>query len=131
MAEAMGAAGGHFSQGPLRWRKERKRVKKRILDPCCGGRMMWFDPTHPEAIFGDRRSEIITVTDRSHGRLNGQRVLKIEPDVLLDFRELPYPDGSFKLIAFDPPHLERAGARSWMAAKYGKLGPEITGDTPA
>lgn len=25
------------------------------------------------------------------------------------------------MIAFDPPHLERAGPKSWMAAKYGKL----------
>jgi len=103
-------------------------VPKRILDPCCGGRMMWFDHQHPEAIFGDRRSEVITVTDRSHGREDGQRTLRIEPDVLLDFRELPYPDGSFHLVAFDPPHLERAGAGSWMAAKYGKLGPDWRDD---
>ncbi|MDF3823072.1 anhydro-N-acetylmuramic acid kinase, partial [Leptospira sp. 96542] len=27
----------------------------------------------------------------------------------------------FKLVAFDPPHLVRAGPRSWLAAKYGKL----------
>ena len=32
-------------------------MQKRILDPCCGGRMMWFDRQHPEVIFGDRRSE--------------------------------------------------------------------------
>lgn len=99
-------------------------VPKRILDPCCGGRMMWFDRQHPETIFGDKRSETITVTDRSHGREDGQRTLRIEPDVLLDFRDLPYQDGTFKLIAFDPPHLERAGAKSWLAAKYGKLGPD-------
>ncbi len=40
----------------------------------------------------------------------------------MDFRALPYPDGAFKLVAFDPPHLVRAGPRSWLAAKYGKLG---------
>ena len=98
--------------------------QKQILDPCCGGRMMWFNRQHPEAIFGDRRSETLTVTDRSHGREEGQRTLRIEPDVLLDFRDLPYPDGTFKLVAFDPPHLERAGPKSWLAAKYGKLGPD-------
>jgi len=47
--------------------------------------------------------------------------LVIEPDTLIDFRALPYPNGSFKLVAFDPPHLVRAGPRSWLAAKYGKL----------
>jgi hypothetical protein len=47
--------------------------------------------------------------------------LRIEPDALIDFRKLPYADDSFKLIAFDPPHLVRAGPNSWLAAKYGKL----------
>jgi hypothetical protein len=93
----------------------------KILDPCCGSRMMWFDRGHPSAVFGDRRSETLTLTDRSHGNTNGTRTLRIDPDVLLDFRALPYPDDTFKLIAFDPPHLVRAGPRSWLAAKYGKL----------
>lgn len=94
----------------------------RVLDPCCGSRMMWFDRQHPDVVFGDCRSEVLTVTDRSHGRTNGTRTLCIEPDVLLDFRDLPYPDGAFSLVAFDPPHVVRAGPKSWLAAKYGKLG---------
>ncbi|SEN57670.1 hypothetical protein [Halomonas caseinilytica] len=94
---------------------------ERILDPCCGPRSMWFDRENPNAIFGDIRSEAITVTDRSHGRQDGKRILRIEPDELIDFRELPYADDTFRLVAFDPPHLERAGPKSWMAARYGKL----------
>lgn len=82
---------------------------------------MWFDRNDPRAIFGDLRSETITVTDRSHGNASGQRVVRIEPDTLMDFRALPYHDGTFHLVAFDPPHLVRAGPRSWLAAKYGKL----------
>jgi SAM-dependent methyltransferase len=93
-----------------------------VLDPCCGSRMWWFDRKHPSAIYGDRRQETITVTDRSHGNADGTRTLVIEPDQLMDFRALPFPDGTFKLVAFDPPHLVRAGPRSWLAAKYGKLG---------
>lgn len=96
--------------------------EKLILDPCCGPRMMWFDRQYPSAIFGDVRSETVTVTDRSHGRKDGTRTLHIHPDEVMDFRELPYPDGTFPLVVFDPPHLVRAGARSWLAAKYGKLG---------
>lgn len=95
---------------------------KSILDPCCGSRMMWFDRGHENVVFGDQRSETITVTDRSHGNESGTRTLRIEPDVLMDFRDLPYPDGSFKLVAFDPPHLVRAGPSSWLAAKYGSWG---------
>ena len=94
----------------------------RILDPCCGPRSMWFDTENPNAIFGDIRNETRVVTDRSHGREDGTRTLRIEPDVTIDFRDLPYDDNTFRLIAFDPPHLERAGPKSWMAARYGKLG---------
>ena len=93
-----------------------------ILDPCCGSRMMWFDRGHPDVLFGDQRSETLTVTDRSHGKQDGTRTLRIAPDVRMDFRALPYPDDSFYLVAFDPPHLVRAGPKSWLAAKYGKLG---------
>jgi hypothetical protein len=94
-----------------------------ILDPCCGSRMMWFDKNDPRATFGDQRSETIVVTDRTR-REDGTRTLRIEPDTLMDFRALPFEDGSFKLIAFDPPHLVRAGPKSWLAAKYGKLSPD-------
>ena len=94
---------------------------KTILDPCCGPRSMWFDPDNEAAVFGDQRCEQITVTDRSHGKADGKRVLRIEPDVVMDFRAIPYPDNSFALVAFDPPHLVRAGSKSWLAARYGKL----------
>lgn len=93
----------------------------KVLDPCCGSRMMWFDRQHPGVVFGDQRSEVLTVTDRSHGNPEGTRTLRIEPDTLLDFRCLPFGTGAFKLVAFDPPHLVRAGPKSWLAAKYGKL----------
>ena len=99
-----------------------------VLDPCCGSRMMWLDKQNPAVIFGDRRSETIVVTDRSHGNASGTRTLRIEPDALMDFRNLPFPDGSFKLVAFDPPHLVKAGPRSWLAAKYGKLGEDWRDD---
>lgn len=97
---------------------------KRVLDPCCGGRMMWFDRRNPDVVFGDRRHEVISVTDRSRGNPSGIRELRIEPDTVMDFRELPYLDETFKLVAFDPPHLVHAGPRSWLAAKYGKLSPD-------
>lgn len=94
----------------------------RMLDACCGSRMFYFDRQHPDVLFGDKRAETITVTDRSHGKQDGQRTLQIEPDIQLDFRQLPFADGSFHMVSFDPPHLVRAGPKSWLAAKYGKLG---------
>lgn len=83
--------------------------------------MMWFDRQHPDVVFGDQRTEVLTVTDNSRGNASGLRTIRIEPDTTLDFRALPYPDETFRLVAFDPPHLVQAGPRSWLAAKYGKL----------
>ena len=92
---------------------------------------MWFDHRHPDVVFGDRRRETLTVTDRSHGRADGTRTLTVAPDLLMDFRALPFADGAFALVAFDPPHLVRAGPRSWLAAKYGTLGQDWRDDLRA
>jgi SAM-dependent methyltransferase len=92
-----------------------------VLDPCCGSRMMWFDRNNQACLFGDQRAEYITVTDRSRGNKTGTRTIIIEPDTLMDFRAMPFPDETFWHVAFDPPHLVHAGPRSWLAAKYGKL----------
>ena len=102
-----------------------------VLDPCCGSRMMWFDRADPRAVFGDQRAETITVTDNSRGNTSGTRTIVIAPDTLLDFRALPYADGAFHLVAFDPPHLVQAGPRSWLAAKYGKLSDDWRADLRA
>ncbi|KPY02016.1 Methyltransferase [Pseudomonas amygdali pv. mori] len=85
----------------------------KILDPCCGSRMFWFDKANQQVLFGDIR-------DEEHLLCDG-RVLKVEPNVIMDFRSLPFEDGTFKLVVFDPPHLTRAGVDSWMRAKYGVL----------
>lgn len=105
-----------------------KTAAAHVLDPCCGSRMMWFNRTHPAAIFGDCRRETLAVTDKSRGNGSGIRAICIDPDTLLDFRALPYADGSFKLVVFDPPHLLHAGTRSWLAAKYGRLGKDWRDD---
>ena len=41
--------------------------------------------------------------------------------VIGDFRKIPYQNNSFKLVVFDPPHLVKAGEKSWLRLKYGKL----------
>lgn len=86
---------------------------KKILDPCCGSRMFWFDKQNPAAVYGDCRNE-------SHVLSDG-RVLNIAPNNLIDFRSLPYKDNQFSLIVFDPPHIEKAGDKSWLKKKYGRL----------
>lgn len=88
-------------------------MNTQILDPCCGSRMMWFDRKNPNVVYGDIRKE-------EHILCDG-RSLVIEPDVMMDFRDMPFKDGQFTLVVFDPPHLVKAGKQSWLAAKYGKL----------
>ncbi len=86
---------------------------KPILDVCCGSRMFWFNKKNPLAIFSDIR-------DESHVLCDGRK-LEIKPDILADFRKLPFSDNSFKLVVFDPPHLKGAGKNGWQAKKYGSL----------
>ena len=93
----------------------------KILDPCCGTRMMWFDRKNQLCLFGDIRKENISVKDTSHGNKSGVRHLEISPDSIIDFRCLPFSDKTFQLVVFDPPHIARAGSQSWQTAKYGKL----------
>jgi len=84
-----------------------------ILDACCGSRLFWFNKEHPNAVYVDKRSEEIIACD-------GRRVI-IRPDLIEDFRSLPFPDKSFKLVVFDPPHDMYAGKNSFTAQKYGNL----------
>lgn len=84
-----------------------------ILDMCCGSRMFWFDKQDERAVFSDIRTEQHTLCDG--------RKLVISPDVIADFRALPFADGAFPVVVFDPPHLERVGDNAWMGKKYGRL----------
>jgi hypothetical protein len=85
-----------------------------ILDPCCGSKMFYFDKENKDIIFADVRKENHTLCDG--------RALEINPDVIMDFTKMDFPDKRFKLVVFDPPHLTSLGKNSWMALKYGVLG---------
>jgi len=104
-------------------------MTKPILDACCGSRMFWFDRSDERAVFGDIRKETHTLKDKSSK--GGSRELVISPDDLIDFRDMPYPDFTFHLVVFDPPHLIRNGRSGWLAKKYGKLGADWREDIRA
>jgi ubiquinone/menaquinone biosynthesis C-methylase UbiE len=86
---------------------------KTVLDACCGSRMFWFDKNNPDCLFIDKRQE-------QHELCDG-RDLVVSPDMVADFRAMPFVDESFNLVVFDPPHLKQIGDSSWMAKKYGRL----------
>lgn len=96
---------------------------KHILDCCCGSRMFWFDKKNTDVLFCDIRELETELCDG--------RTLKIEPDLISDFRNMPFPDNSFKMVVFDPPHLHKLGQGTWMAQKYGVLFPTWETDIKA
>jgi SAM-dependent methyltransferase len=87
--------------------------KKPILDACCGGKQFWYDQHVPFVEYQDVRDADYVLCD---GRKFG-----IHPDHQGNFTDMAFPDGSFQLVVFDPPHLLHAGTDSWLAKKYGTL----------
>ena len=94
---------------------------KKILDVTCGSRSIWFDKQHPAAVYCDRRDEKYTGIWKSTQH-DSERKCIVHPDVVADFTDLPFPNNSFSLVVFDPPHLSHVGENSWTFKKYGKLG---------
>ncbi len=86
---------------------------KTILDACCSSRMFHFDKENPEVLFMDIRSEDILCSDG--------RKIKVRPDLVADFTNMPFKDDFFKLVIFDPPHDMYAGKNSYTSQKYGNL----------
>lgn len=91
---------------------------KKILDVTCGGRSIWFNKNHPLAVYTDRREGD---WEKRFGSNNSLYHCNIHPDIIADFRDLPFPDNSFHLVVFDPPHAEGLSDLSWIKKKYGSL----------
>lgn len=85
----------------------------RILDATAGSRMIWFDKENSDALFMDNRNFTDVLCDG--------RTLNVRPDIIADFRKMPFVDDTFYLVVFDPPHLVSAGQNSWLRKKYGIL----------
>ena len=96
----------------------------KILDVTCGDRTIWFQKKEPHTIYCDKRRE---EWEGMFGKvLNKQgkqkrRHLVIDPDIQCDFTDLPFPDNSFSLVVFDPPHIENLSENAWMRKSYGSL----------
>jgi len=94
---------------------------KLILDPASSMRSFYFDKKDKRVLFGDIRVK------ETHLLTNGQTI-HIEPDEVMDFRAIPYPDETFKIVVFDPPHMLNLSEKSWMRKKYGVLDKETWRD---
>jgi hypothetical protein len=94
---------------------------KLILDPASSMRSFYFDKKDKRVLFGDIRVK------ETHLLTNGQTI-HIEPDEVMDFRAIPYPNETFKVVVFDPPHMLNLSEKSWMRKKYGVLDKETWRD---
>ena len=90
---------------------------KFILDACCGGRMMWVNKHHPNVIYIDNRTE-------EKGFVKQRHNFDVQPDIVMDFRNIEFPDNSFKLVVWDPPHGLTFSDTSIMKKKFGCLNAE-------
>lgn len=77
--------------------------------------MFWFDREDERALFVDKRREAVHADTRE-----GRREIVVAPDILADFKSLPFAKSQFTLVVFDPPHTF-AGPKSWTRKKYGTL----------
>lgn len=97
---------------------------KMILDVTCGDRTIWFQKNEPHTIYCDKRREELegefgTVLNKQGKKKC--RHLVINPDVQCDFTDLPFPNGAFRLVVFNPPHIENLSENAWMRKAYGSL----------
>ena len=100
-----------------------KSKDKLILDATCGARMSWINKNHPDALY-------IDIREAPKGYVPERPNFSINPDLVLDFRNLPFPDRMFKLVFWDPPHIIRKGGKltGYMRNKYGCLDSETWKD---
>lgn len=76
-------------------------MKKVIPDATAGRRMMWLQKRREDTVFLDKRREV-------------------KPDIVADFRQLPFKDSIFDLVLFDPPHLS-TGETGVFRRKFGTI----------
>tara|TARA_R110000823_G_scaffold201504_1_gene332352 strand:- start:135 stop:629 length:495 start_codon:yes stop_codon:yes gene_type:complete len=94
--------------------------EKYILDACCGGKMFWFDKNNKNTVYCDiREVEKGTIQHESWS---------CKPDIIADYKDLPFDDESFNLIVWDIPHLIKSGT-GIINKKYGSLGDNWKEDT--
>ncbi len=90
---------------------------KFILDACCSARQFWYNKNHPNTTY-------IDIRDEDKGCMKSRPNFSVRPDIVMDFRKMDFPDNSFKLIVFDPPHMLTLGKTSMFRKRYGCLNAE-------
>ena len=76
--------------------------------------MFWFNKAHPNVLYIDNKP-------RAKGSYKPNPNWECKPDIVMDFTNLQFEDGKFKLVVWDPPHMKTLGETSVIRVKYGCL----------
>ena len=88
----------------------------KILDATAGFRGIWFGKNHPLVTFLDKRSGKYYYMSKS----GKKKCTEIKPDIVCEWKDIDYPDNTFDMIVFDPPHIIQ-DANCNMIVDYGNL----------
>lgn len=99
-----------------------KGLEMKILDATCGPKTIWYQKNHPFVTFMDCRKGIINRATENT-KLKHRRTWSVDPDIVSEWKDAPFPDNYFDMIVFDPPQLIRDIGKkdSSMIYAYGKL----------
>ena len=91
----------------------------KILDATCGFKGIWYQKNHPFVTFLDIRQGHTQNTKRM--KFKNRRHFKLNPNVIADFKFLPFVDDCFDMVIFDPPHyiVNTKKEKSILELRYG------------
>lgn len=79
-----------------------------ILDMSAGPRAIWWEKNHPNTVY----------LDIGFNRIDEHGTTIKNPDIVADTRAMPFRNGTFDLIVYDPPHC-KFNRNSQMGLRYG------------
>lgn len=78
--------------------------------------MFWVNKRNPNVLYIDNRT-----LEKGSFANNWNPNFEIKPDLIADFRSLPFDSEMFNLVVFDPPHLLNGSMKGVINKKYGLL----------
>ena len=82
---------------------------------------MWFDKGDDRTLYMDKREESRIIDVGTPGT-KGRKPKTVSPDIIGDFRKMPFDNESFWHVVFDPPHFYKgAGKTGRIAFDFGLL----------
>ena len=92
----------------------------KILDATACSREIWYQKNHPFVTFMDRRKGYYFYQYPNSPK---KEEYNIEPDIVSEWKDAPFPDNYFDMVVFDPPHIIQNSTKGILSTKYTQLNP--------